>query len=273
MFEDRHHPSTAHAASATSGLRGTVLGMGAAVALLTVALAPAVAQDRPVGTMEQISTHMGEMSVEMPGDAGTASGADRDLPNLRFEPWQMAEELYREDIVFIMRHGPTDWSKRDIPNVAPTDCDNQRIMTEEGKEDMRELGRLMSANELEPSTMIVSEWCRNQETKDAILQGFADVDPVYREKLIVETSPDLNLLLSLQGAPTVTNLRNMITNWEGGTGGPLFLVTHFTNIAELTEFNVYEGEILVVDPKRDNRVLGYLRLNNSGPDVGHFNVE
>ncbi len=249
------------------------LSLAVAASALLAALNPASAQDRPVGTMEQISTHMGEMSVQMPQDAERTASADRELPNLRFEPWQMREELFREDIVFIMRHGPTDWDKRDIPNVAPTDCENQRIMTELGKADMRELGRLMSSNELEPSTLIVSEWCRNQETKDAIVAGFGDVDPVYAEKLIVETSADLNLLLSLQGAPTVTNLRNMITNWEGGTGGPLLLVTHFTNIAELTEFNVYEGEILVVDPKRDNRVLGYLRLNNSGPDVGHFRVD
>ena len=86
-----------------------------------------------------------------------------------------------------------------------------------------------------------------------------------------ETDPSLNLLLALQGAPNVTALRERILGWDGGNGsGPLLIVTHFTNIDELTEFHVYEGEILVLDPKRDGRVLGYLRLRSAGPDVGHF---
>ena len=45
------------------------------------------------------------------------------------------------------------------------------------------------------------------------------------------------------------------------------------NKAELTEFAVYKGEALVLDPKQNNRVSGYLRLKTASPDVGHFSIE
>ena len=94
------------------------------------------------------------------------------------------------------------------------------------------------------------------------------------DQIPVETNPDLNLLLALQGAPDVTGLRELITNWDGQVGdGPLLLISHFTNIEELTNFQVFEGEMLMIDPDRDNRVIGYLRLRSAAPDVGHFDVE
>ena len=72
----------------------------------------------------------------------------------------------------------------------------------------------------------------------------------------------------------MTNLRDLVTTWDGGNGdGPLLVISHFTNIQGLTEFAVYEGEMLVLDPDRENRVLGYVRLRTASPDVGHFNIE
>jgi hypothetical protein len=53
----------------------------------------------------------------------------------------------------------------------------------------------------------------------------------------------------------------------------LLIITHFTNIEEQTQFTVYEGEMLVIDLKRDNRVLGYMRLRSAGRDIGHFHTE
>ncbi|MEO1680737.1 MAG: ester cyclase [Pseudomonadota bacterium] len=192
---------------------------------------------------------------------------------LRFEPYQQLEDMFfRDDVVFLMRHGPTDWSKLDEPNVAPTDCANQRIMSSEGRGNMRDLGALLASNGVLPSTIVVSEWCRNQQTLDAMMQGFADVDPSIAADMPVETDAGLNLLLSLQGSPNVTPLREMVSAWEGHPDrpGPLLLVSHYTNIEELTQFRVFEGEILVLDPKRDNLVLGYVRLRSASPDVGHF---
>ncbi|MFO6465901.1 hypothetical protein ACK8OR_16025 [Jannaschia sp. KMU-145] len=219
------------------------------------------------GIISQISTQMGEMSMTMP----TATGGPEFKEVLRFEPWQMLGDLFRDDVVLLMRHGPTDWSMRDVSDVAPTDCANQRVMTDAGKHQMLELGALLVANEIVPGRIAVSEWCRNQETLEALRQGMIMANSSSISGLEIETVPDLNLLLSLQGAPNVTNMRQLISDWNGSGGnGPLLVISHFTNIQELTEFSVYEGEILIIDPKRNNRVLGYLRLKSAAPDVGHF---
>lgn len=234
------------------------------------------------GVMRAASPHMGEMLVEM--DMPVEAGAEEDAAaeggvteRLRFEPWQMLDEMFlRDDVVFLMRHGPTDWSKLDDKDVAPADCEGQRILSEEGRDRMFQMGQLMAANDVIPSQIVVSEWCRNQQTLDELLRGFDAVDPSLRERIPVETDPDLNLLLALQGARDVTGLRERIETWDGSPAdgeGPLLLISHFTNIEELTTFTVYEGEILVVDPDRKNRVLGYLRLASAQPDIGHFEVE
>ncbi len=228
----------------------------------------------------QISPHVGEMTTDLPApetdatvkkvapEPGT-SGDVRDT--LRFEPFDMVEDLFRNDIVLLMRHGPTDWSKLDTHDVGPTDCPNQRILSPNGAADMVKLGILLAGNDIRPAKIIVSEWCRNQQTVAQLRAGFEQIDPAYNASIAVETDANVNLLLSLQGAATVTKMREIIANWTGvGSPGPLLIISHFTNIDELTEFHVYEGELLVLDPKRQSRVLGYVRLRSAGPDVGHF---
>ncbi|MEM7614154.1 MAG: ester cyclase [Pseudomonadota bacterium] len=218
-------------------------------------------------TIRQVSRHIGEMVVTL--EATEVAVTD----TLRFEPYQQLEEMFlRDDVVYLMRHGPTDWSKLDEKAVLPTDCANQRIMSEAGARQMRDLGALMASNDIMPSQIVVSEWCRNQQTLENLFLGFDRVEPGLGEDIPVETSSDLNLLLSLEGSTDVTALRERISAWEGNPDrkGPLLLISHYTNIEELTQFRVFEGEILVLDPKRDNQVLGYVRLKSSQPDVGHF---
>ena len=245
------------------------LGCAVAAALLAGPVLAGPERD----TIEEVTGFVGQMAVPMNTEEETAAMELDDA--IRFEPLQSFDEMFlRDDVVFLMRHGPTDWSKLDVKNVAPTDCENQRIMSEDGRARMRALGQLLIFNDLKPAKIVVSEWCRNQQTVDELLTGMERLRPGVSNDIVRETSPDLNLLLSLQGAPNVTNLRDLITNWDGQEGdGPLLIVSHFTNIQELTEFSVYEGEVLVIDPDRRNRVLGYLRLRSSGPDVGHFDVD
>ncbi len=222
-----------------------------------------------VETIRQVSRHVGEMTMAL--DAG---GADIEVTErLRFEPYQQLEEMFtRDDVVFLMRHGLTDWSHLDEKGVAPTDCAHQRVMRQDDIEKMRQLGTLLASNGIVPSRVVASEWCRNQQTLTSLLDGFGRVDPAIADAMPVETTPELNLLLSLQGSPDVAALRTRISSWSGDPDrkGPLLLISHYTNIEELTQFRVFEGEILVLDPKRDNLVLGYLRLQSAGPDVGHF---
>lgn len=252
-------------------MKTSLLSMAVAAPLVALVFSVAQAQTTPEpeprDTMRQISTHVGEMQARMEGGDINVDDA------LRFEPYQQLDEMFfRDDVVFLMRHGPTDWSKLDMKDVAPTDCANQRIMSEQGVEDMRNLGTLMAINEVVPSRIVVSQWCRNQQTLEHLFEGFDRVDPAIAANMPHRTDPGLNLLLSLQGVKTVNVLEELVSDWDGDPErkGPLLLISHYTDIEELTSFRVFEGEILVIDPKRDNQVLGYLRLKSAHPDVGHF---
>ena len=239
--------------------------------LFALAAGAALAAPDPQ-SVEPVTMFVGEMAVPMPGGGIDKSEIDNAL---RFEPLQNFDDMFlRDDVVFLMRHGPTDWSKLDRKDVAPTDCDNQRILSEDGREDMRNLGSLLAFNDIRFGKIVVSEWCRNQQTYDEMKAGYDLVEPGVWSSIPTETMSDLNLLLSLQGAPNVSAMREMSSTWgEEEVDGPLLIISHFTNIQELTEFAVYEGEMLIMDPDRRNRVLGYLRLATANPDVGHFDTE
>ncbi|MBM2576377.1 ester cyclase [Jannaschia sp. Os4] len=234
--------------------------------LPTMIAATLLATAAPAQEVRQISTHMGEMTVEAGGPVEVDDA-------LRFEPYQQLEEMFmRDDVVFLMRHGPTDWSKLDEKGVAPDDCANQRILSPDGTRNMRDLGALMAVNDILPAEIVVSQWCRNQQTLSALLEGMERIDASLPEAIPHRTEPGLNLLLSLRGSTDVSPLRALVSGWEGSATrpGPLLVVSHYTNIEELTQFRVFEGEFLVLDPKRDNYVLGYVRLKSAQPDVGHF---
>lgn len=246
----------------------TTLRSGLAVAALVLAGAGGAAAQELAGLVARDGDG-GRMTMTMPGSADDPARAV--VEELTFQPWDALEVLARDDVVLLMRHGPTDWSKRDVADVAPTDCENQRVMTEEGKRQMYELGALLVANDLRPGRIVVSDWCRNQQTLEAMRAGMTDAQADALADVEVETMSELNLLLSLQGAPDVAAMRDFISAWDGGDGdGPLLVISHFTNIQELTERAVYEGEMLVVDPDLNNRVVGMLRLASAAPDVGHF---
>ena len=219
------------------------------------------------GTIQQVSTHIGGMTSTLDDPFFGVDGT------VGFEPYQAADDMFsRGDLVYLMRHGPTDWSKRDENGVASTDCENQRVMTELGKLQMTTFATTLASNGVFPSQIVVSEWCRNQQTLEAMLDGFSGVDAERVSDIPIETDEDVNLLLSLNGAPNVDSLSERISSWDGDPdrAGPLLIISHYTNIEELTQFRVLEGEILVIDPDLDNRVLGYIRLDSAAPDEGHF---
>jgi hypothetical protein len=232
-----------------------------------------------VNTVDAQGLGQGDMALKNEGHSGIVhpdSGIEMSVElkgSLRFEPITMLSDLYRKDIVLLMRHGPTDWSQIDARGVDPKDCTRQRMMTVAGKEAMRQLGMHLAVSEILPTEIRVSPWCRDADTFAALMDGILGIDPQYDRSVEVTEDYGLGLLLSLGGAPSVVPINAAIDDWKKrGPTGPLLLITHYTNIEELTDFRVYEGEILVLDPKLDNRVLGYLRMVSAKPDAIHFDV-
>lgn len=255
-------------------MRPTAFPMWPPLALaLSLAGAAAAQEARETergGEIEPVSGFTGQMSMTMPIETPEdMTVAITEV--IRFEPWQMLDDLFRDDLVFVMRGGPTDWSARDAADAAPMDCEAQRLLTPQGEDQMMQLGALLIANELRPGRILVSEWCRTQQTYAAMEEGMLGADPSALDGMTVDVDPALNLLGASRGTADVAGLRELVMGWEGGDGqGPLLVITHFPNIAGLTEFNVYEGEMLILDPRREGRVLGYLRLASAAPDLVRF---
>jgi hypothetical protein len=266
--------------SAAGEARGAVrLGRFVARALALaamVAAGPLVAQEAAeaesasdwVGEIAPLSGFTGQMSMTMETEVPEDMAVEEVI---RFEPWQMLDDLFRSDIVLLMRAGPTDWEARDAADAGAQDCGDQRLLTEAGEDQMRQLGALLVVNGLKPGEILMGEWCRAQQTYINLETGMVDADKSAMAGMAVDLSPALNPLGAANGAADVEGLREAILGWDGGEeDGPLLVITDFENIAELTRFNVYEGEMLIVDPKRDGRVLGYLRLASAVPDLVYF---
>lgn len=170
----------------------------------------------------------GDMVLKNEGHAGAVlpdSGSDVSAElsgSLRFEPITMLGDLYRKDIVLLMRHGPTDWSQMDARGVDPKDCKRQRMLTADGKQAMRQLGMHLAVSEILPTEIRVSPWCRNGETFASLMDGILRVNPDYSQAVKVTEDFGLGLLLSLSGAPSVTPIREAIDEWKkNGPTGPL----------------------------------------------------
>ncbi|MFQ6553069.1 hypothetical protein AAD018_012095 [Aestuariibius insulae] len=63
----------------------------------------------------------------------------------------------RDNIVYLVRHGPTDWSRLDERNVAPTDCENQRVMVDDGHTSVGDIGASFASNGIIPARIDVRE--------------------------------------------------------------------------------------------------------------------
>ncbi|MEM7642670.1 MAG: hypothetical protein AAF366_09090 [Pseudomonadota bacterium] len=252
----------------------SLAGRTAAALILSTTLgSPLAAQETDgaqdwVGEIAPVSGFTGEMSMTMQTEVPEDMAVEEVI---RFEPWQMLDEMFRDDLVFLMRSGPSDWTASDAANTAAQDCEAQRLLTEEGQDQMRQFGALLVVNELRPGQIMMSEWCRSQQTYIGMEEGMVDADMNALDGMTAKLEPALNPLAAENGAADVDALREIVMGWDGSDGdGPLMIITHFDNIEALTEFRVYEGEMLLVDPKRDGRVLGYLRLGSATPDAVHF---
>ncbi len=253
----------------------TALVTQAMALAVAMTASPATAQDAETsewkGTVAPVSGFTGQMSMTMEGEIPDGMAVEEVV---RFEPWQVLNDLFRDDLVFLMRSGPSDWTARDQSMNGAQDCGNQRLLSSTGEDRIRQFGAQMVVHELRPGAVLMSEWCRAQQTYLALETGMLGVDMKALDGMTTQLDPTLNLLNAPHGASDVAALQQTILDWDGSDGdGPLLIITHFDNIAALTRFNVYEGEVLIVDPTRDGRVLGYLRLGSATPDPIRYSQE
>ena len=122
----------------------------------------------------------------------------------------------------------------DPDNFDINDCATQRNLSEEGREQAKNIGNYFEENLIPIDKVISSEWCRCKETAEIAFKKF-------------ETNNFLNSFFSEKFSKNRTkqikDLKNYINEWDGNKN--LVFVTHYVVISEALNYAPSSGEIVI----------------------------
>lgn len=155
--------------------------------------------------------------------------------------------------VLVIRHAATVPGKGDPANFKLGDCSTQRNLSESGRNDAQRLGAALREHAVPIGEVLSSRWCRCSDTARL---AFGRVEPVA---MLDSSGADDEAARQRK----LDALRSHIAAYKGN--GNLVLVTHETNIRELTGQELAQGELLVAAPQPDGRlaVVGRLATQQS----------
>jgi phosphohistidine phosphatase SixA len=159
------------------------------------------------------------------------------------------EALKQGGTVALMRHARAPGTG-DPPGFDLGDCASQRNLSEEGREQARQIGAAFRARRVDVQVVLSSRWCRALETARI---AFGD---------LVQAFPLLDSFFAGRGERDTQTKRvlQQIDEWRGHRG-VLVLVTHQVNITAATGIVPAEGETVVLAPngRGGADVIGTLR--------------
>ena len=156
----------------------------------------------------------------------------------------------QKGIVVLMRHALAP-GVGDPPGFRLGQCDTQRNLSSEGRQQAQDIGARVRASRIEIACVVSSPWCRSVDT--ARLLGLGTV----------RTRAYLGSTFTAPPSVVVARterLRRLIGSHRG-EGGVLIVVAHYANIKDLTGEATSSGEGLAVRVDRTGQleVLGRLR--------------
>ena len=154
------------------------------------------------------------------------------------EDVELARALKAGGVALVMRHAITEPQTDRVEELG--DCSTQRNLTDEGREQAREIGRDIEELGVPVDEVLASPLCRTTETAEL---AFGDATASMA-------------LLSAGEEATPEDERRIRRLGEMATaqaGSAKVLVTHTGNIGGAFDESVQEGDIVVV---RDGEVLG-----------------
>jgi len=145
----------------------------------------------------------------------------------------LLRELRRGGYVIYFRHTTTDFSKRDDAMKGFDDCDNQRLLSPQGRDDARRIGETIRALKLPLGEVLASPMCR---TMDHATLTFGRATPAPTVALREGGGGDYPGLARLLRAPVAAGSNR----WMVGHGIPFRAVAGPPHLAE--------GEAVVIKP-------------------------
>ncbi|WP_372025879.1 histidine phosphatase family protein [Tistrella mobilis] len=149
----------------------------------------------------------------------------------------------------LMRHA-TAPGTGDPDHFRPDDCTTQRNLSEAGRAEARETGRLLRAAGLAEALVLTSRWCRATDTARELDLGevdpFPPLDSFFRDR-------------SREDAVRRDILARIAERKAGDP--PLIMVSHQVNITAVTGIFPASGEIVVVEVLPDGTAAVRARLS------------
>ena len=154
---------------------------------------------------------------------------------------ELSLELKKGGKLIFIRHayapGGGDPENFDINN-----CDTQRNLSEEGRNQAKKIGDFFKDNDVQIFKVFSSEWCRCKETAKLAFINF-------------ETKDFLNSFFSAKFANNknkqMLDLKNYVKKFKGNEN--LIFVTHYVVISEALDYASTSGEIVIAD-KNFNKI-------------------
>lgn len=137
------------------------------------------------------------------------------------------------DHLVLMRHALAPGTG-DPAGFTLGDCDTQRTLSDQGREQARRIGDRFRANGIAAAGVYASQWCRSFETAELLALGS------------VQALPSLNSFF--QAYDRRESQTRALRNWiaEQALSRPLVLVTHQVNITSLADVYPASGEMVVL---------------------------
>ena len=154
------------------------------------------------------------VGVQVHAAAATAERSSQ--PSRPLDGSALLAELRKGGYILYFRHTATDMSRDDSRSKSDEDCDNQRPLTDRGREEARAIGAAFRELKLPVGSVLASARCRMMETamlafgraeKSADVRGgpMRDADPdryaALRKLLSSPPPPGTNLVISSHGNP------------------------------------------------------------------------
>ena len=178
-----------------------------------------------------------------PPAQGRSSLPAKDIPG----PALLAE-LQRGGYTIFFRHTSTDFSRDDVKSRSDDDCDNQRPLTDKGRDEARRIGQDMRSLGIPISEVLASPRCRTVEVAKLAFGNFTIAPEarggVFREKPV--TSYD-GLRILLDKGPGAGRNTIIVSH-----GNPFYATAGAPYLAE--------GEAAVIKPLgKDFEVIARVR--------------
>ncbi len=136
----------------------------------------------------------------------------------------------------------------DPDNFNLNDCSTQRNLSNEGKNQAKNIGEFFRKNKIKIEKVISSEWCRCKDTSSLAFGSFETknfLNSFYSSKFVKNKNSQM------------LDLRKYIKNFKSKKN--LVLVTHYVVISEALNFAPSSGEIVISDKKFN--IIGNVKTN------------